>query len=194
MSIEITPEIQAAIDSAVEGLKAKNSDLLAKLKKATKDAAIDPEDFNRLKDENDALQEKYLESQKALKIATGLADTERKAKESEASYVSRLLIDNGLNDSLVAANVKPELLKAAKALFASNAQIVTEGEARKAMIGDKPIAEFVSAWAGSDEGKHFIAAKVNTGGGLHAVGSGAGADLSSLKPVERITAARMAAG
>jgi hypothetical protein len=63
-------------------------------------------------------------------------------------------------------------------MFGSQAKIVAEGDARKALIGDKELTEFVSSWATSDEGKHYIAAPSNGGGGASGgAGNGSGAKV-----------------
>ena len=52
--------------------------------------------------------------------------------------------------------------------------LTADGENRIAKVGDKPLAEFVKAWAVSDEGKAFVDAPGNSGGGAHGGGSGGG--------------------
>ena len=196
--MEISEEdLQSKIDEATSGLKFKNAELIGKLKKATKDSAVEPEEFNRLKEDHDALIDKFNESQKLLKATAGQVELERKAKESESNFVQRLLIDNGLSDAMTTAKIKPELLKAAKALFASQAQVKIDGENRSAVIGDKPLSEAISLWAASDEGKHFIAAPANGGGGSHASGGGQSigkqttrAQFDNLSPKERMSFAK----
>jgi ribosome recycling factor len=64
------PEVQDAIKKAVEdatlGLKNKNNELIGELRKAKKDSVIDPDDYNRLKDERDSLQDKLNDSSKLI--------------------------------------------------------------------------------------------------------------------------------
>ena len=167
--MEITPEIKALIDSAVadatSGLVKKRDELLNEVKTLRKNSEIKPEDFQKLKEENDALTDKLAEQAKAVKEAQTIAEKATKALQAESAAVSKMLIDNGLTEAMAAAGVKPELTKAAKALFASQAAIKADGDTRQALIGDKPIAEFISEWAKSDEGKHFVSAPANSGGG-----------------------------
>jgi hypothetical protein len=84
--------------------------------------------------------------------------------------VKKLLIDNGLSEALIKVGVKPELSKAVKALFAGQAQIKIDGNNRSALIGDKPLADFINEWSKSDEGKHFVLASSNSGGGAQGGG------------------------
>jgi regulator of replication initiation timing len=191
--MEITAEIQAAIDDAVAGLKAKNTELIGEVKKLRKGQEIDPEDFNRLKEDNDALADKLAETQKAVKAAQTEAEKLKKAYADESGFTQKLLVDNGLTEALVKNGIAPQFLSAVKALFAGQTQVVTEGDSRSAKIGDKSLTEFVTDWSKTDEGKHFVAAPANSGGGSNGGRGHAGtADLSGLKPTDRINAARAA--
>ena len=190
-----SPEVKAAINEAVQeatkGLLAKRDELLGEVKKLRKGQEIDPADYQKLKDENDGLQEKVEHYEKAAKVSALEIEKERKLRESESGFVQKLLIDNGLNDALIKANIKPELLKAAKSMFSSQAQIKAEGDNRSALIGDKSITDFIAEWSKSDEGKHFVIAPNNTGGNASGGSSGnINNDISKLPPVERINALR----
>ena len=66
---DVKAAIKAAVDEAVAGLQTKNAELLAKLKKATKDAQIDPSEHAALQSELDATQAKLAEAVKAAKAA-----------------------------------------------------------------------------------------------------------------------------
>jgi len=164
--------VDAAVTEATAGLVAKNQELLGKLKKAQKDATIDPADHAALQAELDQTQTKLTEAQKQLKSALTDAEKSKKSLEVEGGFVSKLLIDNGLNDALLKAGVKPEMSKAVKALLAGQVTIKTEGDKRNAVIGDKSLSDFVDEWAKSDEGKHFVSAPNNQGGGANGGGKG----------------------
>ncbi len=173
---EVKKAIQAAVDAAVneatEGLKNKNAELLAKLKKAQKDSTIDPAEHQALQTELEATQAKLVAAEKSLKQATADAEKAKKALESESGFTSKLLVDNGLTEALLKAGVKPEMQKAVKALLAGQVTIKVDGDKRNAVIGDKSLGDFVGEWAKSDEGKHFVAAPNNQGGGAQGGGSG----------------------
>jgi hypothetical protein len=166
--------IKAAVDEATAGLVAKNSELLGKLKKAQKDSTIDPAEYQALQAELDATQTKFAELQKQAKTAAKEAEAAKKALEAESGFVNRLIIDNGLNDALIKAGVKPEMSKAVKALLSSQVKLKIEGDKRDAVIGDKPLFEAVDEWAKSDEGKFFVSAPANQGGGANGGGQGKG--------------------
>jgi len=160
--------VQDMIDAAVEPLAAKNKELLGEVKKAKKGQEIDPAEFAALETERDGLAAKLKEADKALKVATTAAETANAALQGEQGFNHGLLVDNGLMSALTENGVKdPALLKAAAALLkASNKiEVVVDGTARTAKVGDKSLADFAKAWAGSDEGKAFVAAPGNGGGG-----------------------------
>ena len=198
-----TPEekaaLKAAIDEAVEsattGLAGKNRELLAELKDARKGQAIDPAKVAALEDRIDALTADLATANKAAKDATKAAEVAAKALESESGFSQRLLVDNGLMAALTAHGVSdPYYQKGAAALLRSHVQVVIDGDNRIAKIGDKPLDDAIKEWAGSDEGKRYIMAPGNSGGGAPggAGGSAGNADLMKLPPVERMSAARAA--
>ena len=175
---EVKAAIKAAADAAVSeataGLIAKNQELLGKVKKLQKDAAIDPAEYQALSEAKDTAEAKLAEALKTVKQATAQAEKDRKALEAETGYVSKLLIDNGLTDALLKAGVKPEMSKAVKAMLAGQVSLKVEGDKRLAVVGDKALGDFVAEWAQSDEGKHFVAAPANQGGGANGGAQGAG--------------------
>lgn len=182
-SPEVKEAIKAAVEEATSGLIKKRDELLGEVKKLRKNSEIDPEEFNRLREENEELQGKVTEAQKAAKKASDDAQKAIKQAEAESSAVSKLLVDNGLTESLTKAGVKPEYLKAAKAMFANQVQVVQDGESRVAKVGDKALSDFVTSWAQGDEGKHFVAAPANSGGGSQGSKPGA-AGAKTVKRAE----------
>lgn len=174
-------ELQRYIDEAVSPLVKKRDELLNEVKKLRKNSEIDPEEFNKLKDENEQLQAKISESEKLVKKANADLEVTKKAMESESGYVQKLLIENGLTEALNAAGVKPELAKAVKAMFAGQAQIKIDGENRNAVIGDKSLSDFIADWSKSDEGKHFVVASVNSGGGANGSNGANGASKTMTR-------------
>lgn len=180
MSVDLNdPDVQAAIkqqvDEAVKGVVAKNTELLAEVKKLKKETGIKPEDLDRLEAERDEALKQRDESQKALKQLTKDFEKVTNDHKSEAAFTQKLLVDNGLTEALVSVGVKePAHLKAVKAMLASQVQIVADGDNRVAKVGDKALADFAKEWAASDEGKHFVSAPVNSGGGAQGGGGNSG--------------------
>jgi hypothetical protein len=124
------------------------------------------------------------------------AETFKKLAESEQGYSSKLLIENGLNDALSQAGVKPEFLKAAKAMIGAQVQLKQDGDNRLAVVGEKGLSDFVGEWSKSDEGKHFVSAPQNSGGGAQG-GKGQGGnkqvsrqDFDSMNPTQRMEHAK----
>jgi len=173
-----TPEgkeaLKAQIEEAVSGLAAKNKELLAEVKEARKSRTIDPKEIEERDNEIETLKGQLNEAQKTVKEATKQAETFKKSLEGAEGFTQKLLVDNGLNDALAKSGVtNPVHLKAAKSMLASQVAIVADGDNRVAKIGDKDLASFVSEWAKGDEGKFFVAATQNNGGGATG-GSGTG--------------------
>lgn len=164
-SDEFKQAVAEALEDATSGLKAKNTELLAKLKKAQAGASIDPADLAAVEAERDEWKGKALAAEKAAKKATADAEAANKrAADIDASY-GNTLRDAQLTEALGKAGVTPALLKAAKALHGSALQVVDENGTRVVKAGDKSVADYITEWAGSEEGKHFIAAPQQQGGG-----------------------------
>ena len=191
---EVQEAIQAAVDKATQPLLAKRDELLSEVKTLRKGKQVNPEDLDKLETQVDELKGQLSEAQKAAKTATTDAEKARKALETSESFTQRLLVDNGLNEALAKAGVtNPVHLKAVKSMLASQVQVVADGDTRVAKVGDKALGDFVTEWAKGDEGKFFVAAPNNSGGG--APGSGGGSpktsDLNKIDPSDK--AARTAA-
>ena len=183
--------VKDAVDEAVSGLQSKNTELLGKLKKATKDAQIDPADHAALQAELDDTETKLATAMKDAKAATKLADDAKKAFEGESKVAHDLLVNTGLSDALIANGVKKaSYLKAAKAMLASQVKLEADGDKRIAKVGDKALADYVKEWAASDEGKTFVDAPGNVGGGAGggADGGASDADMLKMSPEARLQA------
>lgn len=171
------PEVKKLIEEitaeATEALAAKNRELLGEvkaLKAKAKGADIDPAEHAALQASVEELTDKLAKAEKA-----GKAEIDKLTKTLAAKdgALSKHLIDAGLTDALVKAGVRPEFLDAVKALHQGKASIKEENGNFAASIDGKPLAEFVTTWAQSDQGKHYVAAQQSSGGGSHG-GAGAG--------------------
>lgn len=170
-----------AVDEAVTGLKTKNKELLGKLKKANKNAEIDPADHAALQTENEELEANLSKANKALKVANTESDKIKTQYETESKVSHNLLVDTGLSDALLANGVKsPSYLKAAKSMLSGQVTLEADGDKRVAKVGDKSLADFVKGWATGDEGKAFVDAPGNSGGGANggAAGNGTGKTMT----------------
>jgi len=200
MSIDLNaPEVQEAITAAVEKatqpLLAKRDELLSEVKTLRKGKQVNPEDIEKLESRIEELTGQLSEAQKAVKTATTEAEKARKALDAAEGFTQRLLVDNGLNEALNKAGVtNPVHLKAVKSMLAGQVQIVADGDSKVAKVGEKSLADYVGEWAKGDEGKHFVAAPNNSGGGANGGSGGSGnktTDLSKIDPNDK--AARVAA-
>lgn len=196
---ELQQKIDDAVEAATSGLVEKNKQLLAEKKKLQRNAEIDPQTVIDLEAQVEALKGELTNGQKALKEAAKANETLQGQYKSESAFTQKLLIDNGLTEALVKAGVAAPFLSATKSMFAGQAQIIADGDSRIAKIGDKSLADAIKEWAASDEGKHFISAPANGGGGSKGgTGGDAGAktmsraEFDTLGPAQR--AERMKAG
>lgn len=177
-SPEFKQAVADAIAAEVEGLKAKNAELIAKNKKLQAGATIDPADYAALEAERDQYKQQAQAADKAAKkAATDLEVATKKAADIDSAY-SRSVADAALTEALSKAGVTPALLKAAKALHGSALQVVDDNGARTVKAGDKALSDFITEWASTDEGKHFVAAADTQGGGSH---GGRGAHHQPIK-------------
>lgn len=167
-----SPEVKAAIEAAVEKatapLVAKRDELLGEVKKLRKDATLDPADLEKVEAERDDLKAKLAEANKAAAKAVKDAEAANKRAADIDSNYSLTLTDAALTEALAKAGVtQPVHIKAAKALLASQVQAVDENGARVVKAGDKGLADFITEWAGSEEGQFFVAPNGSHGDGAH---------------------------
>lgn len=177
-------DVASIVDKEVNGLKKKNEELLGKLKngKVSQAELIELQSqLKEIEDEKLRAAEDWNALEKNLRKEMDKLKGEYETRESQ---YTRAITERDLVSELVKANVKPEFLEAVKAMHGTKVQYV-EG---KVVVGEKPLNEFVSEWANSDEGKHFIAAPKNNGGGAPGGRGGSGqnvitrAQFETMKP------------
>lgn len=171
------PEVKALIEevttAATEALSAKNKELLGEvktLKAKAKGADIDPAEHAALQAQVEDLSDRLAKTEKS-----GKTEVEKLTKQlaEKDGALHKHLIDAGLTKALVEAGVQAPMLDAVKALHQGKASINVKDGVYEALIDGKPLAEFVTTWAQSDQGKHFVTAQHNSGGGAQG-GSGKG--------------------
>lgn len=170
---DFAAKIKEAVEEATTGLVKKNQELVLELREAKKGRAIDPAELDRLQTKIDSLEVDLGNATKASKEQAKLLKQAQDALASESGFTQKLLLDNGLTEALVKVGVANQYLPAVKAMLGTQGKIISDGDIRKAVIGDKELSEFVQGWASSDEGKHYISAPANGGGGASG-GSGSG--------------------
>lgn len=164
----MTPEeLEAKVsDQAeqIEKLLEKNRELIAEKRKLKGSDGADAQKLFDLENENQELKQNLERLQRTSQLELQKAISERDALLSNHN---KLLKTNGLTSALDAVKVRPELRKAVLAMFDSQIEI-KDGEL---LTGGKPLHDAVKEWASSDEGKHYIAAPANNGGGANGSGS-----------------------
>lgn len=193
-------ELQKIIDQATEGLAKKRDELLGDQRKLKDDMKV-------LKDQIDEINAAKQKAEEEAAAKKGDVDTirqnyEKKLKALEDDKIAlngklnSILIDGGLTDALAKANVSPVHMDLVKAYIKTShkAEVIEKDGAPVAMIGDKPVSDFVKDWSQSDQGKHYVAAPNNGGGGANgSEGEGkAGAktlpraDFNKLSPADQM--------
>ncbi|MEW6234738.1 MAG: hypothetical protein AB1656_05065 [Candidatus Omnitrophota bacterium] len=130
-------------------------------------AALDSEELQKaLKAQEEEFNKKY----------TAQFDPLKKQLEAERGIIRQLLVDNQLK-TVMAGRVKKELLKGAESILRPHFAVIEEGDNRIAVVlgedgksrygahGRMTIEEFFNEWAQTDEGKAYILAPENGGGG-----------------------------
>jgi len=168
----------AELEAAIEAVNAKNRELLGEVRVAkakAKGADIDPTEFAALQTENETLKTELTKTTKdSLKTLEVLQASLVEKDGALQSY----LIDNGLNDAMLKVGIKPEFMSAAKAMLRAGTEIKAENGQYSALMGGKPLLEGITNWAAGDEGKHFVSAPENSGGGA----TGGNGNVSAVAP------------
>lgn len=155
---EMQAAIDAAVDKATKGLKDKVSELHS-VNKALKDEAQAAKDA--------AEQAEHDAAEKSNSVDDVRRSYDAKLKKLQDTIDARdktlntMLIDTAIATKIGEAGVFPHFAKAVTAMLKADA-VVKNGEA---MVGDVPLADYISGFLVSDEGKHFVAAPANGGAG-----------------------------
>ena len=159
-------ELQAELKELKSGndaLAAKNKELLDEVKaerRKKNEASTDMTKLYELQDKHDALKDEKTKLEHDLKKSIKTVEKLTVEKESLTTDLTKLIRDDGLTKQLVEIGVRPEFLEASAALLRDKVSIVDN----KAVVGDKPLEEFMEEWSTAD-GKVFVAAPANGGGG-----------------------------
>lgn len=153
-------------EASIEGLKTKNTKLIADLKKARAGEGGDSAaEVERLEGELAKVQADLKAATKSLDKITKERDELATERDGLSKNLEGVLIDNALSAALAEAKVDGKLFSGAMAVLRPKAALKLEGDERKAFVGDKSLGDFVKEWAGSDEGKAYVSAAGNSGGG-----------------------------
>lgn len=174
----MTPEeIQAKIDAEVAGLKAKNNELLGKLKEFDKFKGVDVDQLRKDAEALRELQKKADEESGNYKKLYGelqqATAAQIEAAKKEAEEAKKAVTDfkkrSALNAALNEVKVIPALADFAIGTLIADADMV-DGTL---VIKGKPAVDFVKEWSATEVGKHFVASG-NSGGGERGGTAGGG--------------------
>ncbi len=172
------PETQA-LKGALDRVRKEKSDVLKERDELKDKYGSLPEDFNleeynalkdkgagdvdeRLKEQKDRLTKQFdTEKEKLI----GERDKWKNGFEKEA-------LEKTLSDSIAELNIAKPFIPAVKAMFKGRINIAHEGEELVSTIDSMPVKDAMKAWADSEDGKHYVSADKNSGGG--ALGGGKG--------------------
>jgi hypothetical protein len=173
-------ELDAAIAEAKEAQDTKNAELLNEVKKlkaeVRKVKEINPEDVAAIEAERDKLAADLALAQKAAKEATTAAEKATKALEAESTAARNDRREAVLASEVAALGIVPQLAEGFKALHRD--KFKTELVDGKYVVtgpdGQSP-KDYLAAVAASEEGKVWVAAPINGGGGAPGGKGGEGA-------------------
>lgn len=154
-------EILESNQALVEAQKALKSDL-TKLRAKAKGADIDPEEHAALQSQVAELTDKLGKTEKSYKAEFEKLNGQLNEK---SSALDRFVLDGSLTNELIKANVKKEFIDASKALLKGQAKLEFKDGSPVVMIDGKPLTDAIKGWTESEQGKHFIQAPANSGGG-----------------------------
>lgn len=186
---EATSEI-VELKKGNESLVSKNSEILNELKQERKSKRDNDENSNKyyeMKDKYDDLSELHKKMEHDLKTRDKEVLTLSESNSGLNSNLHSLIVDGGLSDNLSKIGVLPHFMDGAKALLRGQVSIVEN----KAVVGDKPLSDFMQEWAGND-GKHYIPAQDNSGGGANGNRGNASGhmDTSKMTPSQKMNQPR----
>ena len=179
-------ELKAAIEKETEGLKAKRDELLESNRKLKDEQKKTNERLQALEDS--AEEAERVKAEKEGDVKTAVEQAEKKlqkelekrdqALKQKEQHLQQVLVDQGLTEELTKAGVAPHYIKAAKALLKQehSIEISEQDGSPVAMMDGVPFSDGVPAWSQSDEGKHYVAADLNSGGGAQGAKGGGQAD------------------
>ena len=165
------PEIKAAIadavEAATEGLKANNAKLLKEKRALASKDAVNPEEYETALAQMEKLADELKQTKKAAMVASKDLEAARSALDAETKAVKKHLIESGLMAGFAANSITvPAHQKALLAMLSQGSTVEDDGNGgRVAKLNGKPLADALKEFAGSEDGKAFVSASGNQGGG-----------------------------
>lgn len=161
----ISSEIEKEIEKEIGGLVSKKNELLDKVRKkdATENAEL--EQLRRFKESKDVEE---LESKKHYEEALKITETKYKkelertaeALRQKESTLSDLIFNSEISKNFDVHKINPVTREALTALFKQKSKYSENGF----LVEEKPLTEYLSEWAKTDQAKPFVLAPQNSGG------------------------------
>lgn len=179
------PDAQA-VKNALDKTRQEKKSAETKLAEIQDRYAFLPEDFtaeeyNRMVDNGGGDVDKRLADQRerlTKQYDTKLAEREAKL-DAANKRADRLHSDAALNSAISESGIAKPFVAAVRAMFKDRVKVDYEGEDAIVTIDSLPVSEKLKAWAQTDDGKHYVAAPTNGGGGAN---GGAGASKDANNP------------
>lgn len=134
-----------------------------RLKAALAEYEADPDPNKKKQQDSEAIAARKMLEQKIASMEKKHGEELTKLKKSleiKDTFISKLLIEEGLTKALIDAGVAKEFIKAAKALLAGDVKVTEEDGEYVAIVstdtGELDIPKYVQDWVASDEGKPFV--------------------------------------
>lgn len=167
----------AAVKDALDKERRLRRDAEAKVKDFENKYSLLPEDFdideyNRLKDTGSGQLDAKLKDQRERMTAQFEKEKSKLLEDlqNKDALIGKHVKMATLERAMSEANVAQPYRKAVEAMFKDN--VIIEGD--QVYLNEKPVSEAIKEWASSDEGKHYIAASQNSGGGTNQAKDGNG--------------------
>lgn len=186
----------AKVQESVDRLEAKNAELVGDLRKARKAGEIKPEDLTAAEERADKAEAALAETNKQLKALTTERDKAVKALEAEQGAARTYALEAEIASAIAAGNIVPALVPAFTAMVKQQAKADLVDGKYAVTIGDKPAKDYITTFLGTEEGKAFKAAAVNSGSGAQGSANANGAKtmtrsaFDALDHVERASFAK----
>ena len=164
-----TEEDVNSLQDALNKERKEKRDALAEAKTMKDKFGLLPEDFdinefNRLKDSDPSkeLDAKLNEQRERItkQFETKLAEKDKVIADKDG-LVTKYVKNDVLRKAMTEIGVSKQFIPAVEAMFKD--KIIVEGE--NILLNEQPVSTALKDWSGTDEGKHFIQAPANNGGG-----------------------------
>ena len=173
--------VDGLIAEATQRLQSKNQELIGEIRDLRKGKG-DPDKLEKLERQ---LEENQTQLDTLKREKTTLETKLTKATETGAAAAKRadsLEVSTAMAKAMTENKIAPQFHEAVQAMFAGKASVKEVNGEYQVLVGDKPLSDTLKEFAGSDNGKHFVAAANNGGGGS---GGDGGADGAGKKTMSR---------